>query len=470
MTDRAAIYCRISVDPRATEKGVTRQREDCEALVAARGWQLVGVHTDNDISALKGAYRPGYAALLASVRRGELDRIVAYGLSRLWRSRTERAAAIGVLSAARVGVALVKGSDLDLTSAAGRMYAGVLGEFDTAESEIKAERVARAAQQRAEEGRPNGALGYGWRRVHERDDTGRLTASRDLEDPSEADVVRGIVADLLAGTSIKAVTTSLILRNLPRPTGQAAAWGPSTVRKLALRPSNVADRVHRGVVIGPGNWPALVDRADHDRVVALLNDPSRRLSRDGARRNLLSYGIGRCGVCGTRLRVASRAGHPLYHCDAPRGCVGRRVEWVDDLVRDVVVARLAKPDARGLFQRSDDGAHEVRVQADAVRARLDSAADAFASGDIDAAQLRRITARLRPELEAAQLEASRIVAGVAPALLEDLAGPAARACWETMNVTQRRAVLSTLGVEVVIQPARGGAGFKPEAVEVVWRT
>jgi len=39
-----------------------------------------------------------------------------------------------------------------------------------------------------------------------------------------------------------------------------AAWGPSTVRKLALRPSNVADRVHRGVVIGRGNWPALVDR------------------------------------------------------------------------------------------------------------------------------------------------------------------------------------------------------------------
>lgn len=52
-----------------------------------------------------------------------------------------------MLSAARVGVALVKGSDLDLTSVAGRVYAGVLGECDTAESEIKAERVARAAQQ-----------------------------------------------------------------------------------------------------------------------------------------------------------------------------------------------------------------------------------------------------------------------------------------------------------------------------------
>lgn len=152
MTERAAIYGRISEDPRSTAQGVGRQREDCEALVRNRGWDLVGVHVDNDISALRGAQRLGYAELLRSVERGEVDRIVAYGLSRLWRSRTERAEAIGVLSTARVGVALVKGSDSDLTSAAGRMYAGVLGEFDTAESEIKAERVARAAQQRAEEG------------------------------------------------------------------------------------------------------------------------------------------------------------------------------------------------------------------------------------------------------------------------------------------------------------------------------
>jgi len=45
---------------------------------------------------------------------------------------------------------------------------------------------------------------------------------------------------------------------------------------------------------------------------------------------------------------------------------------------------LAKPDARELFQRSDEGAHVARMRADAVRARLDSAADALASGDIDA--------------------------------------------------------------------------------------
>lgn len=60
----------------------------------------------------------------------------------------------------RVSIALVKDSDIDLTSAAGRMVADVLGGADTMESELKAERVARAALQRAEQGRANGHVAY----------------------------------------------------------------------------------------------------------------------------------------------------------------------------------------------------------------------------------------------------------------------------------------------------------------------
>ena len=173
MTERAAIYARISEDPRQTELGVTRQRKDCASLVELRGWKLVETFTDNDIAALKGnATRPGYAALMAAVERGQVTRIVAFGLSRLWRNRRERADAIEVLRRYRVSVSLVKGSDLDMTSAAGRGVAGLMGEFDTMESEVKAERVASAALQRAEQGRANGHVAYGWRRVRIRNGEG----------------------------------------------------------------------------------------------------------------------------------------------------------------------------------------------------------------------------------------------------------------------------------------------------------
>lgn len=223
-----------------------------------------------------------------------------------------------------------KGPELDLTTASGRMLAGILGEVDTAESEVKAERVARASLQRAQEGRANGTLPFGWRRQYVADDQGRVLTFHDEEDPAEAKFVRDIVDALLSGTSLREVTQSLNDRGIVSPYGKQ--WGSSSVRKVALRPANAALRVYQGIVIGPAAWPALVDQDQHERVTALLTDPARRRSRDGARRHLLSYGIGKCGVCGGILRVITRAGHPMYACDSNRGCVGRRQERVDQLV------------------------------------------------------------------------------------------------------------------------------------------
>ena len=56
-----------------------------------------------------------------------------------------------------------------------------------------------------------------------------------------------------------------------------------------------------------GDWPLIVERAKHDRVVALLSSPDRRSHSGpspGARKHLLTNGIGKCGVCGEMLRVA----------------------------------------------------------------------------------------------------------------------------------------------------------------------
>lgn len=468
MAGRAAVYCRISEDPRSTEKGIARQREDSIRLAESRGWEVIQVFSDNDISALKGnKHRKDYEAMLEAATRGEFDYIVAYGLSRLWRNRRERAHAIDVLSKARVGIALVKGSDIDLTSAAGRMYAGVLGEFDTAESEIKGERIARAAQQRAEEGRANGHVAYGWRRVYHRDTAGNVLSWEDTEDPQAAEVVRRIVADLLAGLSVKSIVKRLNEAGVPTPKGKGP-WLSSTVRKLALRKMNVAVRTHRSQEY-PAAWPSIVDRADHDRVTALLTAPGRATTKSGARRHLLSFGIGRCGVCGSTLRVVNRGGpHVLYACPTGRGCVGRRVEWVDEFVAQVVCARLTQPDARDLFARDDTVGQEARSRADAIRSRLDSAADAFANGAIDAQQLSRITAKLRPELAAAEADATRAAAGLDGALLSQITTSDARQVWDGLVVTQQIAVLSALGIRVTILPARGGPGFKPEGVRIDW--
>ncbi len=84
-TTRAAIYTRISSDPKDTQLGVQRQEDECRQLVALRGWEVAGVYQDNDQSAFNGHARPEYRRLLEDVRAGRVQAVVAWHPDRLTR-------------------------------------------------------------------------------------------------------------------------------------------------------------------------------------------------------------------------------------------------------------------------------------------------------------------------------------------------------------------------------------------------
>ncbi|GAB3766362.1 recombinase family protein [Nocardioides ginsengisegetis] len=468
------LYARISEDVTGEGVGVRRQLDACRDLAIARGWIVVAEATDNDVSALRGKHRPGYAQVLDLVRAGEVEFVVVWQTSRLLRNRRERAEAIELLGRQRVGIITVKGQDLDLSNAYGRGMAGMLGEFDTMESEVKSERVAAAAADRARNGRPNGALGYGWRK----DGTG--SAAVYVEEPEQGEVVRGIVRRLLGGESLHGITDDLNARGVPAP--NSARWGKTSVRKVATRPANAGLRVHHAgratETTYPGTWPALVTVEELERVRALLAAPERRtngITRPGARKHLLTWGIGVCGVCGGNLRVGVKgnARHgtkkSLYLC-AEKGCVGRDEASVDTLVRGVVMERLSRDDALDWLLGDDDEARRIGERARELRTRLDDAADQYADGVIDSRQLERITARLRPEIERAEHDHARANRSLDLDTLRALAGPQAGERWDQMALAARRAVLETLGLVVhVDRVARRGPGFDPESVRIAWR-
>lgn len=467
---RAVVYARISEDATGEGAGVARQVKDAKLLADTRGWQVVAECVDNDISALRGRHRPGYEQVLELVRGAKVDYVVVWQTSRLLRNRRERAEAIELFSNARVGIISVKGQDLDLSNAYGRGMAGLLGEFDTMESEVKSERVAAAAADRALKGRPNGALGYGWTK----------TAEGFVEHPEQAAVVREITRRLLSGESLLGVTNDLNARQVPAPV--SAAWGKTSVKKIALRPSNVALRVHhRGrdtEKLYEGEWPALVARKDWDRLTVILGSSARRTNgaaRPGARKHLLTWGIGRCGVCGAHLRVGLKGNRTygskkhLYLCEA-KGCVGRDQQRVDDLVAAVLIERLSRPDAFAWLLGDEDESKRVNDRLLELIHRLDEAADSYSDGKITTDQLARITSKLRPQIDAATAELRRHQRSLDIQSLTDLAGPKASERWLSMEVTQRRAVLETLNLKVILQRVtRRGPGFDPESVGFEWQ-
>jgi site-specific DNA recombinase len=471
---RVALYARISEDTTGEKVGVARQLEACRELAESRGWAIIAELTDNDVSALTGKHRPGYDQVLALVSEGQLDHVVVWQTSRLLRNRKERAAAIELFGKQRVGIITVKGQDLDLSTAYGRGMAGMLGEFDTMESEVKSERVAAAAADRARHGRPNSNLGYGWEK-HGTGSTATWT-----EHPEQAEVVRTITKRLLAGESLLGITRDLNDQGVPAP--NSARWGKTSVAKIAQRSANAGIRVHhRGrstEALYEGSWPQLVTREDWQRVCGLLAAPQRRSNgtvRPGARRHLLTWGIGACGVCGGKLRVGMKGNaqygtkKELYLCDE-KGCVGRDKASVDQLIRGVIISRLSQDDALDWLLGDDQEARRLGQRAEQLRQRLDDAADQYADGRIDGQQLERITARLRPQLEKAQAAHARAARSLDLSVLRTLAGPQAEQKWDAMPLATQRAVVETLGIQVHIERVtRRGPGFDPASVRVEWR-
>ena len=486
-TQKAALYGRISDDPTDAHAGVTRQLEDGEALAKRRDLPIVNSYRDDSISALTGKHRPGYEDLMRDAEAGLFNAIIVYHISRLWRNRIERAQGIERLRRAGVSVIAVKGPELDLSTASGRGMAGLLGEFDTWESEVKSERVTRAALQRAELGDPNGSIPYGWTPEQGRDDKGRRVGPRDVHDPVQAPIVAEVCHRLLKGESVTAVTRWLNEAGIPSPGANyklrsrtrgvmnpdGSLWSRSSVRKLALRPGNAGLRIyHAGLPderLLDAKVEPIISRDEWERLRALLQTPSGRVARPGKRRHLLTYGVGECSVCGSVLGVSDRGGVARYVCVGSKGCTSRSQDKVDTWVIAALTMRLAAADYRDLLV-DNSAADAAMDHAQALRARLGAAADQYADDVIDSSQLARISAKLRPQIEQAEREAVQAAPDVPLDLLADVAGEQAAKRFEALSISQQRTLVEYLIEKVVILRAKRGRGFDPATVQIVWRT
>jgi site-specific DNA recombinase len=345
------LYARISEDPLDQKRGVKRQLVDLHVFAEDLGGEIAGEWTDNDLSAHSGEERPGYdemmeAALAAGRQPGVRVIIAAYHPSRLWRRRVERAQAIEDLRQVKAVVTFETGGRFNMAKATERSQLANLGESDTAESEVKSERVQRAALERAQEGRANGAVAYGWRRQYEYDDRGKVVGFHDLEHPEQAAVVREIATRLLAGDTLLGITADLNQRAIPAPgAGQqrkhrtlgqdetGSLWNKTSVKKIALRPANIAIRVHRtddAETEYPAAWPALITPEQHAQLRNLFAGRAGTGEKPGARKHLLSWGeIAVCGVCQGHLRVAPRGNRgnrvSTYICDGKAVSAATRV-------------------------------------------------------------------------------------------------------------------------------------------------
>ncbi len=348
---RAITYARKSnTDTRNPGKSVRDQQREARTEVERRGWTLIDELKDDGIGASRHSRkreRPGFDALLDLIATRKVDAVVLPEQSRA----TRRLSILGALleECADAGVLLViDGREMDPSNAGDLLQLGVQGAVDVAEVERTRERVERGMRGSAAAGRPHGRPVFGYTRIYS--PSSRELLRVDVQ-PQQAAIVRRIAEHLLTGGTVRSITLALNAEGVPNPTGRA--WHPSSVRRMIVSPTYAGRRVHRGAVVGDGDWPAILTLDEHLALVAAMTAPGRASKRPSVRKHLCS-GLARCSECEGPLRVVLDRRRPTYACATP-GCyrvtVGK--ESLDAFVSEALRARLARPDVVAALGRGD---------------------------------------------------------------------------------------------------------------------
>jgi site-specific DNA recombinase len=461
---RAAVYCRISDDREGAGLGVARQEADCRALAKVRGWEVVEVFIDNDLSAYSGKVRPDYRRLLSGMKAREFDAVITWHTDRLHRSPRELEDFITVCDGASVRVETVQAGNIDLSTPSGRMVARMLGSTARYESEHKSERIKRKALEAAQSGKPWGGS----------DRPFGFEADRITVRESEAKIIRELATRFLAGESLSSLCKWLAENNIT--TTRGGAWKLTGVARVLGGARWSGQREHHGEIIAKAVWPAIITPEETARIRAILDDPERRTNRIA--RSYLLAGLLRCGKCSTKMVARPTSeGVRRYVCPGPpqgTGCghMFIKADTLEQFITEAILYRLDSPelaDALAGRVNSDDKAVAAQAQMTSARAKLVELAEMFALGEISRLQL--LAAQKVSEKQLAQAE-KILAATTQTTILESHIGNAKDLAsrWDALNLNRQKAIVATLLDHLKIGPAvRGRKAFDPERLKPVWR-
>jgi site-specific DNA recombinase len=457
--ERAAVYLRISQDRNGEALGVERQRADCLALAERQGWTVGETYVDNDRSAFSGKPRPGYVRMLADVRAGHVDGVIAWHTDRLHRRFRELEPFVDAVESAGIPVATVKAGELDVATASGRMLARILAAADAHEVERKSERQRAKAREIALAGRTNGGgmRPYGYKQ-----------GGQEIE-PDEAELIGEAARRVIDGESTYAIAEDWRGRGITTTTG--AAWSHRSLGRTLRLPRIAGLREYEGELF-PAVWPAVLPRRTWDAVQRRLAQRPAEHRRGGGRGTYLLTGLMTCGRCGEPMRGHPVHGKRSYGCMRESGGCGR-MRMIAEPTEDVIAEAMFAAIDGGAVNRAMAAAAEDAAGAEVVdriaadRAALDELArDHYVERTISREEFfaarGELTDRIgKAEQVLARSEDTAVLAGVS-------SGAVARTAWAERDQDWRRELLAALIERIEIAPSTVYR-FDPERLTISWR-
>lgn len=439
-----AIYARKSMKGDTQEITVNRQKrlalEDCEKLGLSVDPRNVFI--DNGASAWKrNRKRPGWDALMAAARRGEIRHIVCYHEDRALRQPWDLEELLSVSD--EYGIMLYgRANARNLQDHNDRYALRIEIAHACRSSDDSSRRLKDQKQERAEMGLPNGARAYGYT-----PDGLKIIAA-------EAAIVKEIFNRFAKGETPYSIAVDLNQRGIK--TAKGKAWTEATVRRQ-LRNKHVAGICwHNGQEVAIGKWLPIIPRAQWDFAQELLTFRSvaaqKKRARNRQPRAYILRGLVICGNCGTAMAGCSGNYYRCSRANRQDGLKCARTMQAGPLEKFVedaailLLEKLAVSPRRTRTAAVEAAEREIEEDEQQIRDLRDMWKNKEITTEEYRKDRREIQARIRLN------EKKTIVKVKSVEAITDLIGPGAKAKWTKLTDERKNSVLRFLFGAVIIGP------------------
>jgi DNA invertase Pin-like site-specific DNA recombinase len=233
---RAAIYARFSTDLQSAAS-IEDQVRVCRERIEQEGHQDAQIYMDRAVSGANLG-RSGVQSLLVDAANRKFDIVYAEALDRISRDQEDVAGVYKRLRFADVRI---------MTHAEGEiseLHVGLKGPMNALFLTDLANKTRRGLRGRVEAGRSGGGLTYGYDVVRNHRADGTVEAGDRRIDAAEADIVRRIFREYMAGRSPRAIALGLNQNGVAGPRGRG--WGASTINGNPARGTGILARMSGG--------------------------------------------------------------------------------------------------------------------------------------------------------------------------------------------------------------------------------
>ena len=319
---RVAAYCRVSTDDEEQLTSYEAQQVYyTDKIMSNPEWTMVDVFADRGITGTSARKRPEFLRMIRLCRQKKVDIVLTKSISRFARNTVDCLKYIRALR--ELGIAIIfEKENINTLEADSEILITMLGAFAQAESESMSANIVWGKRQAMRDGK----VTLQYRRLYGY----RKGADGNPEIiPEQAEVVRRIYDQYLAGASLRQIKTSLEADNIPQPE-YSAEWTLDVIKGILtsekyrgdalMQKTFIKDCISKKVVRNNGqlpmylaqnNHPAIIDRHIHDAVQAEMarrnagRSPSKKNASTGRTSYASRYALSErlvCGECGTLYR------------------------------------------------------------------------------------------------------------------------------------------------------------------------